>query len=332
MRAGLLLTALHDGVKDENGDTEQATVGFTRRFDYDGFQGSFDIGGVVRHYDAAGQGQYDFGPNLSINAARAIHSVNMSYSTLFQDPTGQNGDNVVHSLAANYRLTDGPHAIGIDGEVNRREPRLGAQTDSFKIGVSYTISFLKPDTGPTSAPIAAAGPVRGGGPGVDLTAFALGASADDAYDAAADAGLSGAAPFPDGIAFEYPLFDDLSQRQRIGLVLSRDRSKLDKTVAVIDLDRVGGQNDAERLYQIIQAKLTTQYGRPRETKIGEFGPNLAEDLATGRFVRNSDWRVDGGVLRFGLPRRTDRVVRFEIQYAKSLPPTSDSNWSVETLR
>lgn len=332
MRGSLLLTVLHDGVKDQNGDTEQATIGFTRRFEYDGFQGSFDVGGSLRHDDAAGQDQYDFGPNISVNAAKGNHSFNISYSTLFQDPIGQNGDNAVHSLAANYRLTEGPHGIGVEGEVNRREPRLGAQTDSFKLGVSYTFSFLKPESGPATQPASASAPVRGSGPGVDLTAFTLGASADDAYDAVADAGLSGAAPFPDGIAFDYPVFDDLSERQRIGLVLSRDRATLDKMIAVIDLDRVGGQNDAERLYQIIQAKLAQQYGRPRETKIGDFSANLAEDLAAGRFVRNSDWRLPGGILRFGLPRRTDRVIRFEIQYAKSLPPSSDPNWSMETLR
>lgn len=338
MRVSALATGLRDEVQNAKGDTEQLTLGFTRPFALDetlgdflnDAAGSFDIGGTLRHDDSAGQGQWDAGPNVSVNLAKEAHSFNLSYNSLFQNPDGIAGDNINHSLVASYRFSEGPHAIGVDAEFQSRDPRARQDTQGYKLGVFYTFSFFKPESAPAAPP--APTPAADNRPIFDITAFKPGISADDAYDLADDLGLIGGVPFPAGIVFERPVFNDIAERQRFAMVLSRNRETLERSVIIVDLDPFGGIANAEQLYLDIQAKLARRYGRPREIREGDFSANLANDLADGRFVRNSEWRIDGAILRFGIPRRTDRVVRLEIQYAGRLPPTADPNWSVETLR
>ena len=51
-----------------------------------------------------------------------------------------------------------------------------------------------------------------------------------------------------------------------------------------------------------------------------------------RFIRVVQWELPGGVLRFGIPRRLDRRVRMEIQYAARFADPLSTRWSIEAVR
>lgn len=50
-----------------------------------------------------------------------------------------------------------------------------------------------------------------------------------------------------------------------------------------------------------------------------------DDVQTDQFIRLSEWRMPDGVIRFGIPRRLDRIVR-------SFPDATQTRWSFEELR
>ncbi|MDZ7736599.1 MAG: hypothetical protein U5P41_11220 [Gammaproteobacteria bacterium] len=65
-----------------------------------------------------------------------------------------------------------------------------------------------------------------------------------------------------------------------------------------------------------RAVLIEQYGAPEiQIEEGEFGPNLSTRLTTDQFLRVYEWTVAGEPLRFGIPSRTDGLVRMEIRDA-----------------
>lgn len=65
---------------------------------------------------------------------------------------------------------------------------------------------------------------------------------------------------------------------------------------------------------------------------GAFAADIEEALAAERFARVAEWDTPTGVLRLGIPRRLDRVVRIEIRHAHDLPDLRKGLWSLESVR
>jgi tRNA threonylcarbamoyl adenosine modification protein (Sua5/YciO/YrdC/YwlC family) len=51
-----------------------------------------------------------------------------------------------------------------------------------------------------------------------------------------------------------------------------------------------------------------------------------------QFIRLPEWRTPEGTIRFGIPRRLDRIVRMEVQIARSFPDPTQTRWSFDDLR
>ncbi len=100
----------------------------------------------------------------------------MSYRDFIQERESRNTDFLTHDAAFSYSYRWGNHNLGIDGLINSNNPDPGAYTNSYRIGVVYTLSFDRPPPpSPVSpAPVAAAaegdfaGTIAGIPPGTTL--------------------------------------------------------------------------------------------------------------------------------------------------------------------
>jgi hypothetical protein len=86
-------------------------------------------------------------------------------------------------------------------------------------------------------------------------------------------------------------------------------------------------------FERVRQALIRRYGAPSSVfNRGDFRPSLADDVNTDQFIRLSEWRTPEGIIRFGIPRRLDRIVRMEVQIARSFPDPTQTRWSFEDLR
>lgn len=108
--------------------------------------------------------------------------------------------------------------------------------------------------------------------------------------------------------------------------------KLERTAVIIDLNQVGELDNAYQLYERIRTRLNREFGAATTQEVGAFSPSLAQDLRDGKFIRISDWKTPAGVLRLGIPRRLDGIVRIEAQHAQSFPMSGYVSWSVEEIQ
>ena len=118
-------------------------------------------------------------------------------------------------------------------------------------------------------------------------------------------------------------------RQRLALVDTA--GQLDAATLVIGFTDNANPSSMASDYARVRDRLLQRYGPPQVSReSGLFKANLNAEMAMGRFERSLEWRTQGGLLRFGVPRRLDGQVRMEVVHATSLPPGSD--WGLEALR
>lgn len=335
---------LHQSVTDR---TNNDDVALTRQFNatlshpfnfFEGYSGSLSGGFVIRHVDNANTENLDWGPNLNLSVSRGDHNLTFGYNTLVQGASGNNAIDVISSnVSAFYRYRTGPHQFSAEFRYVGRAPDPGDNVDSIKLGLGYTLSFNKPAKGveqTSDRPAAPDGPA-GGFPipvgAIDFARIAPGTAFGDAVRSLDEVGIKGGAPFPEGFEYEIPVFEDIAQRQRLALVTDDAVSRIEKVVVVIDLDQGLNGRDIQLIYENLRARLSRSFGDPQTFEQGEFSDDLFDDVNAGQFIFNSEWRVDGGILRLGIPRRLDGLVRMEVQYAKALPPVAETLWSVESL-
>ena len=124
--------------------------------------------------------------------------------------------------------------------------------------------------------------------------------------------------------YETPVFERVFERQR--LVLDTPDGQLSLVAAIVD---PGFDDRLPEAFQDVFNALLSRHGRPDfDRNRGRFGPNTAVDLETGRFRRLYEWRVNGGTLRLGVPRRLDRRLRVEAHFARDLRLTTGSDWGL----
>jgi hypothetical protein len=128
--------------------------------------------------------------------------------------------------------------------------------------------------------------------------------------------------------YETPVFERVFDRQR--LVLNLPDGVLESVFVIISS---AFADEAEKTFTDVFRQLLAAYGRPaRSRERGRFTRNVATDLRTGAFRREHEWRVPGGDLRLGIPKRIDRQVRVEVHFARRLALTTQSDWSVDVIR
>lgn len=169
-----------------------------------------------------------------------------------------------------------------------------------------------------------------------ITRLSPGSSQAEVNKLLNQAGIAGAFSLPSGReSYEAQVIPQIDQRQR--LILVSENGQLVKSAVVINFENVGALESNEQLFFRILNTLNKHYGRPDffyERGIGRrnaFSSNLADDVSNEQFIRVYEWRLDNGVLRFGIPRRLDRDARMEIQFSspKYLPSFGYTMWSVD---
>jgi hypothetical protein len=75
------------------------------------------------------------------------------------------------------------------------------------------------------------------------------------------------------------------------------------------------------------------FGDPsRFYEMGKISDRLFNDINDGSFIRLYEWDTSYGIIRLGIPRRLDRKIEIEIQYAKEFPPVSYTLWGMEEVK
>jgi len=138
-------------------------------------------------------------------------------------------------------------------------------------------------------------------------------------------------PAPDLRVYDYRMLDEIDQRQRVAIQeLGGD---LERAGLVIDFDDVGSVNSVAQTFERVRQALIRRFGAPSSVfNRGDFRATLADDVQADQFIRLSEWRTPEGVIRFGIPRRLDRLVRMEVQIARSFPDPTQTRWSFDDLR
>ena len=108
---------------------------------------------------------------------------------------------------------------------------------------------------------------------------------------------------------------------------------IERAGLVIDFDDVGSANSVAQTFERVRQSLIRRFGAPSSVfNRGEIRPALAEDVNNDQFIRLGGWRTPDRVIRFSIPRRLDRIVRMEVQIARSFPDPTQTRWSFDDLR
>lgn len=341
-RAGFFYANTRDRTNPTTGVsiTRQLSTGMDFRVEKFGFAGTVSPGFLARRSNTqGGMTNWDFNPTLNINASRGPQSISLSYSALNQGRPRNDLGVVTRTAGLNYSYRQARYTLGVEGDWYGRNPDNATlrRTDAWRLGAFLTLNFDKPvrarlapeqQAAQSLAPVAPASAARFA---LDITNFKPGMSEADVRKAMAAAGFGKPVEQAGLLVWFARVMRDIDQRQRLAVDVSG--GAVSRTALVIDFDDVGNTADMQHTFERVRQQMLEKYGQP-DTFFdqGNFSPNLGADLAANRFIRVMEWRRDGGVLRFGIPRRLDGRIRMEVQFARSFPPFNHTLWSVEELQ
>jgi len=308
-----------------------------------GFSGRVNAGIVYSILRQTGQDSDDLGLNFSSFLSRGPLSLSLSYRHLNQDRQVGLVDNFTHGLNAACEYTYKRHQWRLEADYGYRKPQNTDESADTRIALTWTFSFDRPAAPVSSAPAEAPAPEAAKvipaapetAPSVQppiqsLADLGPGMSMDRVLAGLEKRNIKGATREGRNLVFETVWFDDVSQRKR--LVLTERMKKLERAAVIVDLNQVGELDNAYQLYERIRSRMNREFGAATTQEVGVFGPNLAQDLRDGKFVRTSDWKTPTGVLRLGIPRRLDGIVRIEVQHAQSFPMSGYVSWGLEEIQ
>ncbi|MEM7426255.1 MAG: hypothetical protein AAF441_09170 [Pseudomonadota bacterium] len=279
------------------------------------------------------------GAGIGFNLYKDNHSVDLNMSTGYQNARTNGGtDNVVHDVIGRYRYRHDIHTFGLEGEVHTRAPQPGANGQAYRIAAFYTVELHKPARRESTGrflydePGLETGNVLLTGPdGINLAALRPGLPFGSVQQSVAASGVTDPTRIGALRVYELAAFPRLSQRQR--LAVEERGGRVVRAVIAIDLALTGNRDSIERTLARVRESLSRRLGPPgRSFEEGAFTATPADDINSGRVVRIYEWRTPGGIIRLGLPRRTDRAIRIEVHYAKSMTPPANPFWSLNDLR
>lgn len=295
-----------------------------------GWRGSVSYGGTLRQIDGGSSGARQFLPLASLSMAQGPHSVqgSVSYAHLNQvDPAQTDTRNT--SIALGYRYDLPQDKLGAELNTNYRNAIPGSYTEAWRLMFSWTHLFEKQQLAQFGrAPLGAA-------PGaglLDLRELVPGKQFTILEKRLETLGLrSPIRPAPNLMVYDTRLLDEIDQRQRLAIeILGGD---IERAGIAIEFDDVGSVNTVAQTFERVRQALIRRYGAPSSVfNRGDFRPSIADDVNTDQFIRLSEWRTPEGIIRFGIPRRLDRIVRMEVQIARSFPDATQTRWSFEDLR
>ncbi|MCJ8309903.1 MAG: hypothetical protein MJH08_12640 [Hyphomicrobiales bacterium] len=322
------------GLADNN--TSAVEFSATRQLDFSSLGGSFSPGIVVRHEDRDTGDIWAVGPRLGLNLfSQNGHNFTFDASLLHQN--GGGSTTADFNGGARYVYTQGDHRFSIEADYLSNWQDPGTDNHGFRLAFLYRKQF---GYAPKTAPV----PENGNSRFVayapselfanrvpDLAALRPGLEFAQALARVSQEGLGDGAPVGNNRIYQGQFVNGLGTRQR--LVLTDGKGRLEKSSILIDFEPGSSATNQSRLFARILERLINHYGVPERTiEDGVFSDQLQAQLASGQFSRIVEWRLRGGILRFGIPRRLDGTIRMELQFSASHPNVGLNSWSLEEVR
>jgi len=325
-RLGFSYTDTDNYVSGNNSINRQASVSLDRSLDIKGWKGTVSPGIVFRNSAASNSKREDINPSLSLSLRKANHSINFSHNLLVQNSiTPSTTDSTTNQTNLRYTYRKDQHTFAFDGNRFDREPDGQQGATGYKLGVTWTYSFEKI---PKQIQKVAFSDAQLATSFTALTDIPLGTERLKVDANLLTNGWVKSWQTATQTLFDGRLFPFVAQRQR--LVTSYSASNLSDSTLIIDFSNTGDLDSVQRIYERVAALLLKQYGNPTvQFERGEFDNNLASNLQSEDFIRILEWKTQQGVVRFGIPRRTDGQVRIEIRYGKRFTTVPDNNWGIE---
>ncbi len=335
-RANLFYQQVDNAVANTLATTREVALNATRGVAFAGFRGSVTPGLLWRLIKGAGNDETDVGATLAANLFKGGHSLGANYRLLLQDQQGNNNvETLAQTLSANYAYRTGPHSFGTTVDLFHRQPEPGGFTSAYRVGVFYTLAFQKATAAERQERAAAISPslvpvAEGDFPGeLDLIDLSPRMALSEAQARLRAAGITGGVEEPGATVYQAAYLPQIANPQRIALL--HDGARLVKSAAIFDLVATGDPLGAQQVFQDIQRLMIQRYGVPEVFERGDFGADFVDQINSNTLIRISEWRTPDGVLRLGIPRRTDGTVRIELQNAGRFPPPGQTRWSVEQV-
>lgn len=309
-----------------------------RSINFKKLQGVISPGVLFRNETVAGNEVFSYGLQFGANLfSENGHSVSANTALLHRNSNGAGIDTIGVNGALRYNYTKGAHSFGVEADYLSNFARPGLDGEAYRLSFNYSFAFSKPKSAatPDQDGISRYVPYRPGtlfvGDMPDLAVLPPGTPLDRALEKLATLNQGGGVVIGNNRVFEGRFIKGLGQRQR--LVLENDGNRVLQSSIVIEFAPGSTANRRASEYARILEKITAHYGAPeRSIDDGVFNDDLEQAVANGTFRRITEWRLQDGILRFGIPRRLDGVVRMELQYAQTHPNIAQSTWSVEEIR
>jgi len=330
LRSGFQWTATEDHVAARTTIGRDVNVAFDAGLDYDGWRGSATVGVSARN-NSGNAATTDFSPNLAIAMSKAGHGLRFSHSWLNQDGrTASSIDTDIHQTGLAYTYDRERHRIGL--ELNRydRDPDTGEATEAYRASLYWRYTFDRParqapGVGPRPAVAAAAS----GSELPQLLDLVPSGNVDQLVGRLEAGRLTPAYRLPGLVVYEAQMLPGIALRQRLAVTTVAD--EVDAIVLLLDFSATDDVAQMEREYARVRDLLLREYGAPDAfTERGAFDGNIAAAQLRDGFERTLQWRTPSGVLRFGIPRRLDGLVRMEIRHATRIG--SGQAWGLEAVR
>lgn len=339
VRPGIFFNHANDHIHGNVVIRRQLSIPLDYRFSVGSVSGTISPGVVYNDFSGNHNGSNQVAPSISMTLSGGPHSLSLSHNVLLVNTDLQSGtDSTTQQSSLRYTYSKGRNQISLEAYYFGRNPVPGANTNAYKLGLTWTYSYDKPvSTAPISTPTAGYSPSRPShtitvqGGELRMQDLAPGIPVETLDSLATVAGLS--KPFKQGnmLIYETPFYKEIQRRQRLAFVV--DGGTLQKTIVVIDFMNTGDIDTMAQTYSRLRDILYQRLGTPDvQLDKGAFSHTIAGDMVAGKFKRLDEWKMPDGLLRFGIPARTDGQVRIEVIYAKSFPPYSDNHWGEEDLR
>ena len=289
---------------------------------------------------ARGADEDTWTPTAALSMSRGPHALSLSSNYTALNRLDGVADVSDRSVAASYSFRRGRLDCGLEGQYALNAPHDGEDTATRRLAVFvkwHLAGRIRRKAPSGSAPTSWRTSSKEPRLHADMSlvgGLVPGMPTANALAALERVGLRPEATTPGVHVVDAALLTDAALLQRLALVHAGE--KLTRVILVLEPATTGVDQgrDIGRAFSRVLSRLERIYGQPavyRER--GDFGPLFAVDVNRGHFVRIFEWRTEHGTtIRFGVPRRLDGVVRFELHHAVTMPPLSDGLWSVEAVR
>lgn len=356
LQKNLFLQFFEDNtLNNRDRETKQLGFNFIRTLQCEEWSGSVGPGFVIRAIDGPFDEAVEIEPTLTFDISNGEHFFSMSYGYLNQNrDVAGTPDLATQTLGLDYRYLIGDNEFGAYASMYEREVDTGIDTEADRVGVYWTHRFNQPASGhskiasttvadtydsgdqveapvldlagvsDTPAKLPTPGAITAAPKGAALlSALKLGEAVKAAEASIAAAGYGTPANVGGNKVYALRLLGDIPQRQRLSL---EGGNTLDRTVLIIEPDDHSAAS-IDQLYARVRDSFINSYGRPAEVyDAGNFGGSPTSDISSSRVIRATEWETDQGMLRLGIPYRSDGQLRIEVQHAENLPSPRSNRW------